>query len=140
MEEFIKQKNNEGFSEKVAREFYIVMKEERDRQNRIDKEERDRQNRIDKEERDRQDRINKEEKEKQDMINEKEKEREHQYRMLELQARITVDTNRNEEINHPLRTEKMLMPNFSEEKDNIDAYLERFERVAEINGLDISCW
>src|SRR5215469_5358559 len=105
MEEFIKQKRNEGFSEKVAREFYIDMKEERDRQDRINKEE-----------------------------------REHQYRMLELQARITADTNRNEEINHPSKTEKMLMPNFSEEKDNIDAYLERFERVAEINGLDIACW
>jgi len=50
MEEFIKQKRNEGFSEKIAREFYIDMKEERDRQNRIDKEERDRQDRINKEE------------------------------------------------------------------------------------------
>ena len=50
MEEFIKQKRNEGFSEKVAREFYIDMKEERDRQDRINERERDRQDRIDKEE------------------------------------------------------------------------------------------
>src|SRR5215469_9026615 len=152
MEEFIKQKRNEGFSEKVAREFYIDMKEERDRQNRIDKEERDRQDkererqdRINKEERDRQDRIDKEEKERQDKEKDRQEriereEREHQYKMLELQARMTVGSNRNEEINLPSRTEKMLMPNFSEEKDNIDAYLERFERIAEINGLDIACW
>src|SRR5215469_16581070 len=108
MEEFIKQKRNEGFSEKVAREFYIDMKEERNRQDRINERERDRQMQIEREE------------------------REHQYKMLELQARMTVDSNRNEEINLPSRTEKMLMPNFSEEKDNIDAYLERFERIAEI--------
>src|SRR5215469_3480525 len=123
MEEFIKQKRKEGFSEKVAREFYIDMKEERERQNK----KRDRQDRIDKEEKDRQERIEREE-------------REHQYKMLELQARMTVDSNKNEEINLPSRTEKMLMPNFSEEKDNIDAYLERFERIGEINGLDIACW
>src|SRR5215469_8594188 len=131
MEEFIKQKRNEGFSEKVAREFYIDMKEERDRQDRINKEERERQDKK----RERQDRIeerDRQDKEKDRQMQIEREEREHQYRMLELQARITVDTNINEEINLPSRTEKMLMPNFSEEKDNIDAYLERFERIAEI--------
>ncbi|KAL7641286.1 UNVERIFIED_CONTAM: hypothetical protein RMT77_008424 [Armadillidium vulgare] len=68
---------------------------------------------------------------------EREKERENEIRMLELQnssnENISPETN-------SFRTKTPKLPPFSDNIDETDCYLERFERLAEINGWERNDW
>ncbi|KAL7637934.1 UNVERIFIED_CONTAM: hypothetical protein RMT77_011547 [Armadillidium vulgare] len=67
----------------------------------------------------------------------REKERAHEIRMLELQNR----TNGNENLEPSnFRTKVPKLPPFSDNIDEIDCYLERFARLAEINGWERNDW
>src|SRR5215469_5907809 len=86
-----------------------------------------------KEEKDRQDRREKVENERQ----EREKDREHQIRILELQQRTNQHHEEEDVLTH---CKKFQLPNFLDGKDDIDSFLERFERIAEDNGWGRESW
>src|SRR5215469_13015988 len=114
MDELFRQLKEAGITGKEAKE-YIKEREKEERQER--REERERQER--KEERDRQNRKK------------EEKDREHEIRMLELQQRTNQHNGEEDMLTH---CKKFQLPNFLDGKDDIDSFLERFERIAKDDG------
>ena len=140
-------------------------KEEKDRQERLEKEEKDRQERLEKEEKDRQERIEKEEKDRQERIEReaKKRESEEQERLARVEmekAKIAADEKiaqekiiseekvRLAEVER-LTTERSTprdipkspkLPAFRHGVDDLDAYIERFERFATTHKWEKTSW
>src|SRR5215469_13699931 len=120
----------------------MIEKEEKDRAAMIEKEriiaekeEKERTAMIEKEEKERTDMIEKEEKERAVLMAENEKQRQHEILMMQMQQ-----GNSNNQRERIINIDTIKIAPFNEEKDKIDIYLEKFERIAKESNWDENLW
>src|SRR5215469_11906778 len=143
MDTYIKQLKENGISGKEIGNLInqymerqaLAEKEDKDRAAMIEKEEKDRAAMIEKEEKERAAMIEKEEKDRAALLAENEKQRQHEILMMQMQQR-----NNNNQRERIINIDTIKIAPFNEEKDKIDIYLEKFERIAKESNWDENLW